>query len=192
MSSKPQFQKNTIVVDADYLEDVAKNLSTFLQNKINRAIPPADLAEWLVCCAIDADVEGGENTFQTIFVHSSALTSLAHFQPGDFSNDLDGKAFRDPQMGEFLVGTVCDESINTGLPLYVQSVEILLSEPQVETLILVADLKHEDDPLVPLLEKSSKKISLLTMTPDDRLAVHQEILGYSLLHAMGIQPDEMN
>ena len=192
MDSKPQFQRNTIVVDADYLEEVASNLSTFLSGKIHRAIPSADLAEWLVCCAIDASVEGGENTFQVIFVHSAALASLAHFTPCDFSADLDGKAFRDPLMGEFLVSAVCDEHVNMGLPLFVQSVEILLSEPQVEKLILVANIKRFGDSLSPELEKSAKNITLLTMTPDEALPIHQEILGYSLLHAMGIEPDELN
>lgn len=191
MNTKPQFQKQMIVIDADYLENVASNLTSFLQEKLERPIPSADLAEWLVCCAIDADVEGGENTFQVVIVHSAALSSFAHFLPGIFSADLDGKAFFDPQMGEFLVGTVCDENVNTGTPLFVQSVEALLAEQHVETLILVCDIQRYDEFLHSPLEKSAKSITLLTMLPDKRLAVHQEVLGYSLLHAMGIHPDEL-
>ena len=54
------WSKNVIVVDADYVDNVAFNLIVNFERIIGRRIPQADLARWLDCIALDGGVRNGE------------------------------------------------------------------------------------------------------------------------------------
>ena len=47
------WSENVIIVDADYVDNVAFNLIVNFERIIGRRIPQADLARWLVCIALD-------------------------------------------------------------------------------------------------------------------------------------------
>ena len=58
-----QWSQNVIVADADYVDDVAFNLIVNFERMLGRRIPPADMARWAECIALDgglrADGNGG-------------------------------------------------------------------------------------------------------------------------------------
>ena len=48
-----RWSENVIVVDADYVDSVAFNLIVNFERMIGRRIPPADMARWVECVALD-------------------------------------------------------------------------------------------------------------------------------------------
>ena len=56
---KNNWSENVIVVDADYVDNVAFNLIVNFERIIGRRIPQADLARWLDCIALDGGVRNG-------------------------------------------------------------------------------------------------------------------------------------
>ena len=81
---KNNWSENVIVVDADYVDNVAFNLIVNFERIIGRRIPQADLARWLDCIALDGGVRNGENSLQVVMVHSKAKTQMENFSPANF------------------------------------------------------------------------------------------------------------
>lgn len=189
---KTKGKEHVILVDADYVDGVASTLKHDFQGMLGHEIPLVDMADWLVCCALDAGLgQAPANEVQVIFVRSVGKMVMACFNPGDLASQLDGKAFRDSQLGEFLLSSICDEQVNAGKPLMVQCAETLLSDKQTRTLALVADLQRYGDDLCAMQEQESKcRVTLLSMTPTPDTPWNNVQLGYSLMHAMGISPEE--
>ena len=57
---KEKFKEAVILVDADYVDRVAFDLTVNFERMLMRRIPRADLAQWLVCVALDGSPYGGE------------------------------------------------------------------------------------------------------------------------------------
>lgn len=189
---KTKGKEHVILVDADYVDGVVSTLMRDFQNMLGHAIPLADMADWLICCALDAGVNvSASSQVQVIFVRSVKKLVMAGFNPGDLTTQLDGQAFRDERLGEFLLSTICDEQVNEGSPLTVQCVETLLSDKQTRTLTLVPDMQRYGQELMPLLQQEHDcQVTLLSMQPQPGERWNIVQLGYSLMHAMGIRSEE--
>ena len=76
--------------------------------------------------------------------------------------------------------------------LYGQSLQVLAAEPSIKRLVLVPDMEHYFHEVRPLLTQlQGKEVTLLAMEPLTGRGFSQEILGYSLLSALGISSDEI-
>lgn len=188
--SQQEFQENVILIDADFVDSIAYNLSQNFQQMLFRNIPLTDLAEWLVCVALDGGVPEGKNTIQCIFIHSKEKYFLEQFHPGDIVNELDGTAFYDPSLGEFQMSCLPIEDL-AGEDFFSQCAQILLNAKEVKRLILVPDLQLSEEKLLPMIkeENQNKQVTLLSMTPAQDIP--HTMLGFSLMHAMGIRSDEL-
>ena len=122
---------NVLLIDAEYLDRVAAHLAANLQPAIGRQLPKADLAQWLVCCALDAGLSAGNNEVQAIFIHPREMKVLSHFAPGHFAAQLDGKAFSDA-LGEFTMAACTIERVTTLPDFYKESFEALLLDAAIE------------------------------------------------------------
>lgn len=191
MSNTEQlFQENVVLVDADFLDSITYNLNQNFQQMLFRDIPLADLAEWLVCVALDGGVPKGKNTIQCIFVHSKEKLVLEQFQPGEFAHELDGTAFYDPLLGEFQMSCLSIEDI-AGEDFFSQCAQILINAREVKRLILVPDIDLSEERLRPMIIEANqgKLVTLLSMVPTQDIP--HTMLAFSLMHAMGIKPDEL-
>ena len=156
-----------------------------------RRIPKVDTAQWLVCLALDGGVEEGANETQVVFLHRAEAEEMKCFAPGRFA-DIDGHAFRDPQLGEFLMSAVRREPM-AGDDFFVECAEALLGSEDVHNVILVPDMERYGAALKSLLARDGRKkdVTLLAMQPESGRGFQSEILGYSLMHAMGIRGEEL-
>lgn len=185
-----QLKENVILIDADYVDSIAYNLSDNFSRMLFRDIPAADLADWLVCAALDGGVPEGENEVQCIFLHGEDKLMLEQFYPAELAHELDGTAFRDAALGEFQMSCLKVESL-AGDDFFSQCAEVLLSSPQVKRLVLVPDTGVSGERLGELAKEAAtdKAVTLLSMTPQEGFP--HVMLGYSLMHAMGIKSDEL-
>ena len=137
-----KWSENVVLVDADYADAVAFNLIVNFERMLNRPIPKADLAHWLVCVALDGGVEPGENDIQVVLIHGKDKRMLDNFAPSDFDKELDGKAFRDERLGEFKLSSVRSENLADVETLCLQSLEALADEKGIKRLIVVPDMER--------------------------------------------------
>lgn len=190
--SNEKWKPNVILADADFIDSVAFNLIVNFERMIGRRIPQADLARWIDCIALDGGLREGDNEAQVVLIHRKETAQLKNFTPGNLAAELDGKAFKD-NLGEFLISTIAIENdLPSGDDLFVESLKVIGNAAEVKRLMVVAAddnyamvkdvLRHADD---------EKRITVFSMLPMPGGNFRQEILGYSLMNALGIKSSEL-
>ena len=185
-----QWSENVILVDADYVDKVAFDLIVNFERMIGRPIPKADMARWLECVALDGGLREGKNDIQVVLLHQGK--QMENFQPGAFEQ-LDGKAFMGP-LGEFLISCVVVEDMVTMEDLFIDSMQVISNAAEVRRLIVVPDAEHIYNKVREGLRHADdeKRTTVLAMQPMQGGNFRQEILGYSLMAALGIKGEEIN
>ncbi len=187
-----RWSENVIVVDADYVDSVAFNLIVNFERMIGRRIPPADMARWVECVALDGGLRQGDHETQVVLLHAKGKRAMENFTPAEYSTQLDGKAFKG-NLGEFVFGAYPVESLVSKEEFLVDVVSLVCNQKEVKRVMVVPDvdkcydmlrhaLRHVDD---------DKRVTLFAMQPLTGGNFRQEILGYSLMSALGIKADEI-
>ena len=187
-----RWSENVIVVDADYVDSVAFNLIVNFERMIGRRIPPADMARWVECVALDGGLRQGDHETQVVLLHDKGKRAMENFTPADYSAQLDGKALKG-NLGEFVFGAYPVESLVSKEEFLVDVVSLVCNQKEVKRVMVVPDvdkcydmlrhaLRHVDD---------DKRVTLFAMQPLTGGNFRQEILGYSLMSALGIKADEI-
>lgn len=192
-----KMSENIIIADADYVDSVAFNLIVNFERIIGRAIPKADLSQWAVCVALDGGVREGKNDTQIVLVHEKKNTSLDNFKPSDYEKDLNSKAFNDDKLGEFTFTSVeVGDVVNKDE--YIENVlKTILQHEEVKRVMIIPDSEKSDicsqiRSLLRNVEDDNKRITMFAMQPIEGGNFRQEILGYSLMNALGIRANEIN
>ena len=189
-----RWSENVILVDADYVDKVAFNLIVNFERMLGRRIPQADITRWIDCVALDGGIREGEHETQVIFLHSAKKSQLDNYNPGKFE-ELSGKAFKD-HLGEFLINAYPVEDIVGSEQHFCDMLQLVSSQKEVKRVIVIPDSEQEYiyNKVRATLKQvdEEKRITLLAMQPMANWNFRQEILGYSLLAALGISSDEIN
>ena len=191
-----EWSENVILVDADYVDKVVFDLTVNFERMIGRQIPKADMAQWLECVALDGGLRPQHSntnhqvSIQVVLLHKQQ--QMEYFVPSSFA-ELDGKAFTGP-LGEFLISCVKVEDLTTMEDLFVDSMQVISNAAEVKRLIVVPDAEHIYNKVREGLRHADdeKRITVLTMQPMQGGNYKQEILGYSLMAALGIKSEELN
>lgn len=187
-----KWSENVILVDADYVDKVAFDLIVNFERMLGRRIPQADMAQWLECVALDGGMREGLHQTQVVLIHQKDRQQMENFVPGTFS-ELDGKAF-DGQLGEFMISCVPVEEMVTKEDLFTDSMQVLANAEEVKRLMLVPDAEHIYQKVRDGLRHANpdKHMTVFAMQPMTSGPFRQEILGYSLMAALGIKAEELN
>ena len=199
MSSLPppaqvKWSPNVILVDADYIDHVAFHLVVNFERMLGRRIPPADLPHWLDCIALDGGLRPGDNDVQVVLFHSKGVKKMQHFSPAEFAKELDGIAFRD-NLGEFTLQSIEVEDLTSTMDLLKESIELMVQSETVQKVMIVADMEGDTSTLLKAVadaEEKKKEFIFFGMQPlAPGKSYSSEILGYSLMAALGISSDEV-
>ncbi|WP_297243288.1 DUF6621 family protein [uncultured Prevotella sp.] len=188
-----QWSENVIIADADFVDKVAFDLTVNFERMLMRRVSKADLARWIDCIALDGGIREGENEVQVVLIHNKENTELENFTPAHYKEELDGKAFKD-HLGEFSINTYPVEELVSKADFIAEAAQIACSQKEVKRVMVVPDdeetyakvrhaLKRIDD--------EGKRITLFAMQPMEGGNFRQEILGYSLMSALGINGEEI-
>lgn len=197
-TSHIRLSENIIVADADYIDYVAFQLSVQFERMLNRRIPPADLSRWAINVALDGGLraqEGTKHETQVVLVHDKDKTRLDNYAPSDYAAELNAKAFADPTLGEFLVNAFAVGDVVSKDDYILDTVRTVTAHPEVKRLMIVPNGEQGD--LYARLRQTLRKvdndqrITLFAMQPMEGGNFRQEILGYSLMSALGIRGDEI-
>ena len=192
-----KWSENVILVDADYVDKVAFNLIVNFERMIGRRIPQADIAKWIDCVALDGGIREGEYETLVVLIHRKDKTKLENFTPSDYGKELNGKAFKD-HLGEFTISAYPIESIAGGEDYFTDALQLITGQKEVKRVMVIPDAENSyiynkvreilnrlDD------DNDPKRITVFAMQPMPGGNFRQEILGYSLMAALGIRSEEI-
>lgn len=189
-----QWSENIIIVDADYVDSVTFDLIVNFERMIGRRIPVADLARWLDCVALDGGIREGEHQTQVVLIHRKDRKGMENFMPSDYESDLNGKAFKD-HLGEFMLSSLPIEEIVDETDFLMEIVQVACEQPNVKRVMIVPNFEKDGlyDRMRHVLQQvdDDKRITVFAMQPLPGGNFRQEILGYSLMNALGIKSEEI-
>ena len=131
-----KWSENVILVDADYVDKVAFNLIVNFERMIGRRIPQADMARWLECIALDGGMRNGNHETQVVLIHQKANTEMENFLPGNYVNDLTGKAFQG-ELGEFILNAYAIEDIADSEHLLIEVLGLISQQKEVKRMMII-------------------------------------------------------
>lgn len=192
-----KWSENIIIVDGDYIDHVAFDLIVNFERMLNRRIPAADFSQWVVNIALDGRLKPGNHETQVVLLHDKQNPKLENFAPADYAKELNGQAFKDSQLGEFIINAIAtDDEVAEKDNVLLDLLKTVLSHEEVKRIMLIPNA--EDSHLISTLRSTLrdaddelKHITLFAMQPLEGGNFKQQILGYSLLNAMGISSSEI-
>ena len=195
LNIEAKWSENVVLVDADYVDSVAFNLIVNFERMIGRRIPQADIAKWLDCVALDGGIRDGENEIQVILIHQKEKKQMDNFVPGNYANDLSDKAFKD-NLGEFTINAYQTEGLAKSGDFFCEALELILTQKSVKRLMVVpnaedAAIYNKVRETLRRADDDDRRITVFSMQPAAGGNYRQEILGYSLMAALGIKADEI-
>lgn len=189
--------ENFILADADYLDHVAFNLIVNFERMIGRRIPPADLSQWAVDIALDGGLRPDGNTHETqlMLLYDEQHPTLDNFRPASLPDDLNGKAFKDAKLGEFIINAFSTGKLVNKDEYALETLRTLLAHPEVKRIMVVPNAEEGDlyDRIREELrhfDGEGRHITLFAMDPQQGGNFMQENLGFSLTDALGVKPEE--
>lgn len=190
-----EWAENIIIADADYIDKVAFDLTVNFERMIGRRIPKADLARWIDCIALDGGLREGEHETNVILLHEGKHEALDNFKPSRYEEELQGNAFKD-NLGEFIISNMpANERMNKH-EMMIDTVRFLCGQKDIKRIMIVPDAEVEgwyaDIRHVLQCVDDGKSITVFAMQPMIGGNFRQEILGYSLMNALGIRADEIH
>ena len=192
-----KWSENVIIADADYIDKVAFDLTVNFERMINRRIQPADMAQWAVCIALDGGLREGEHETQVVLIHDKKSLAMKNFHPSNYEKDLNAQAFKDDKLGEFIFSSYPTEEKMVGKDEFlVEVARTVCNTKEVKRVMVIPNSEDGDayDQLRDMLRKvddDDKRITLFAMQPMPGGNFRQEILGYSLMNALGISAKEI-
>ena len=191
-----KWSETVIVVDADYVDKVALLLTADFERMLDRRVRQADMARWLMCVALDGGLRAGDNETQVVLVHDKQTAGLAHFEPGNFEQELNNRAFKDDRLGEFVITAMAVEGPFSKDDVMADLLSTVCSREEIKRIIVVPDAENADacDTIRRVLrnaDSDQRRVTVLAMQPIQGGGFRQELLGYSLLQALGISADEI-
>lgn len=191
-----KWSENVIIADADYIDKVAFDLIVNFERMINRRIQPADMAQWAVCVALDGGLREGEHETQVILIHNEQSKKMQNFCPADYEKNLNAQAFKDARLGEFVISSYPTEEKMVGKDDFLVDIACTVcNAKEVKRVMIVPNSEEGNayDLLRDMLRKvdDEKRVTLFAMQPLPGGNFRQEILGYSLMNALGISANEL-
>ena len=131
-----------------------------------------------------------------VLLHDKEKAMLENFTPSSYEADLNNKAFKDEFLGEFLVNSIVTGEENTSKEAVLSDLlQMLTTYEEVHRIMIIPNAEdtvtyNEVKKILEKVDDDEKRITVFTMQPMVGGNFRQEILGYSLMNAMGIKAEE--
>lgn len=192
-----KLSENIIIADADYVDYVAFQLTVQFERMLGRRIPKADLARWAVNIALDGGLraDGKQHETQLVLVHDKRNQRMDNFAPSAYDTELNAQAFRDDSLGEFLVNSIPVGDMVGKDDYMLDTIAMAIDHEEVKRVMIIVNgeqgTAYQDMGAALRNAPDEKRITMFAMQPMPGGNFRQEILGYSLLSALGIRGEEV-
>lgn len=184
--------ENVIIADAAFVDKVAFDLIVNFERMLERWIPQADMARWTECVALDGGMREGEHQTTVILIRDKEQTELKNFVPSRLAEELNGQAFKG-NLGEFCFSTPNGEGFVGKDELFLDTLQTIIQQTDVKRVMVIPEESIYNN-VRDILRKADddKRITVFAMQPMPGGNFRQEILGFSLMAALGIRGEEIN
>lgn len=199
MTDSIKLAENVILVDVAYFNDVVKDLKRYFELQLGRPLQDIYVEEWASYLALDAGIRDKNNHIEVLFVYDGQTSALLHCDPSDLKKDLNGVGFTN-QLGELTFTSVTSEGLVSRENLYLDLLTIALNSADVKRLMLVPFIEDYGAKLMEVLDENlrdvtpekAKEVFLFNMDEPARpLTCKWDLLGYSMMRALGIKAEEL-
>ena len=186
------FSPYVVLVDASYINKVGENVASYFSKQMNRVFPKADLALLLEYMAMDAGIQPGDNKIQVIFIYDGKNPGMDFCLPSCLSEEIHGKAFNGP-MGEFSLYAFQPSGLATKGDLFMEALQLADASKDVGRVLLVPDEETYGTRVSEAVKgMEADKVVVMGMNPRrETFGFRFEVIGFPLLKAYGITPDEV-
>lgn len=194
LTENVKWSENVIIADGDYIDKVAFDLTVNFERMLGRRIPKADLGRWIDCVALDGGLREGDHETQVVFIHGKGRKRLDNFTPGEYATEVDGMAFKD-NLGEFAMSAFPVEDLVSHDDFVTDVLQMVCAQKAVRRVMLIGDMGRMAEQVRHTLrgvDDEDKRVTVFAMQPMAGGNFRQEILGYSLMSALGIRGEEID
>lgn len=183
-----------LLIDADYLDRMAFDLTVNFERMLERRIDKLDLSRWVDYIALDSGLRpGNTEQVQVVLLYTPGKQVLKNCLPDNLDTELNGTAIK-TNIAEYCFASCKVESDMVSLgDLYEQSLLALLHNEENTQLMLVADLDAYGQQVRHALSEATNRQQIMLFAPQavSGFRCGQEILTYSLMAAMNIRSEEI-
>ena len=194
-----KFEENVILLDVSYTDKVTGEMIAYFSKIIDRTLPNADFSLFLEALSLDAGLrpeegkEVSDRTIQTLLIYDRQSGKLENIIPQDVEKSLDNVAFKS-KLGEFTLNAFCPQDMVTREELFMESLQLLLNAEEVKHLIIVGDEQAYGARIYEELKKynlEDRAVVFGMEPPKKEQSIDWEILGFAVLHSIGIKSEEL-
>ncbi len=182
-----------ILIDAGYLEEIGHSMRDYFSHIVKRNLPKADMPALIEGIALDSGIRPADNKIQVIFVYPKSLNKFSFCEPSDLTGDLHCVAFKS-NVGEFSFTSYSTEGLVSHEELYGEFIDALTVSQNTKVVMLVGNMpSYNKESVKQLQEVTDREVYYFNMNPQEsqQYVFKYNNLGYVLLHAMGIKPEEL-
>ncbi len=193
MEKKIEFAQHVLLIDAAYLNKVVADMRVHFSQVLNRELPKADLACLLECIGLDAGLRGADNTIQVFLIYDAKLPKLTDCVPGDLEKELHSVAFKG-NLGEFSIYAFQPSELASREDLFIESLQLVGECKDTKRIVAIPDEIGYSKQLNSYIKEMKGKdgVTAFGMNPPaGELSYDFQILGFAILQALGVKPDEL-
>lgn len=193
MEEKIKFAPAVILIDATYLNKVVADMRVHFSQVLNRELSQADLARLLECIGLDSGMRGTDNAIQVIFIYNAELPKFTDCIPADFNNELHNVAFKG-NLGEFSIYSFQPSDMASCEDLFIESLQLVGVCKDTKRIVAIPDEMSYGNKLDTYIKdmKGKDQVTVFGMNPPAKTELYDfQILGFAILQALGIKPDEL-
>lgn len=188
---KLQWSEYVVLVDATFLDSLVLDFVMNFSAMIGRQLGKLDLCHWLDCLLLDSGITEGEHNTFVAFLHPLGAKRMSAVNPGDFKEELDGKAFSD-NLGEFTLASFPIEKVTTRGEFLADALKAAMESESTKKILVVGDMQEYADLLCETASGESKsEVTFFTMANLPAGKFKHQILGYSVMSGLGIRGEEL-
>ena len=140
--------------------------------------------------------DGQAHETQVVLVHEKKTKKLENFCPSDFESELSAQAFNDEGLGEFLINSYPVGDVVSKDDYMIDLINTIKEHKEVKRVMIIPHAEQGDiyDKVRHALRNidEDKRVTVFAMQPMQGGNFRQEILGYSMISALGIKGDELS
>lgn len=199
MTESIALAENVILIDVASFNNVVKNLKRYFEIQLGRSLQDIYIEEWASYLALDAGVRDKDNKIEVLFVYDAQSDKLLHCDPSGLKKDLNGVGYTN-QLGELTFTAVSSEELVSRENLYLDLLAIALNSADVKRLMLVPFGEEYGEKVREVLNEmmkdvepgKAKEVFYFSMDePECLFPCKWDLLGYSLMRALGIRAEEL-
>lgn len=190
---KLKFAPTVVLIDAVGLNRTGTDIARHFTPVVGRELPKADLAILLECMALDIGLQPDAHQVQVLFVFDGNEPRMDFCMPSHLENELNNVGFKSG-LGEFSLYAFQPSGMATREELFTETLLLLGESKDVRRILLVPDTETYGNDWWKVANglKEKESVTLFGMNPpQEETAFRFEMLGFSILQALGIRADEI-